>query len=75
MKSREELKAEVLADIRKTKMKELVILQIKLKQVTRIKLTAPTTQGINTLEHEINTQIKTATNELDLIEEAMKESK
>lgn len=42
MKTREELKAEVLKDIRKAKVKDQVTLQVKLRQVVRTRLAQPT---------------------------------
>ena len=75
MITREELKAEILHDIRRSKMQELIVLQMKKRQVTRTRLQAPTQQNLAQIENDIQASIKVKEYELDLIEEEMKESK
>ena len=75
MTTREELKAEILHDIRRSKMQELIVLQMKKRQVTRTRLQAPTQQNLAQMENDIQASIKVKEYELDLIEEEMKESK
>ncbi len=75
MKTREELKAEVLEDLRKAKVKDQVTLQMKLRQIVRTRLAQPTQKELGYLENDINAKIKVIGYELDLIEEEMKGAK
>lgn len=75
MKTREELKAEVLEDLRKAKIKDQVTLQMKLRQIVRTRLAQPTQKELGYLENDINAKIKVVGYELDLIEEEMKGAK
>lgn len=74
MKSREELKVEVLHELRKAKVKEIVLFKMKHKQVVRTRLQSPTQQSLAQMENDLGASIKVAEYELDLIEEAIKEA-
>lgn len=69
MKTREELRQEVLHDIRKSKMNDLVLLKMKHRQVTRTRLQAPDQKNLAQMELDIAASVKVAEYELDLIEE------
>ncbi len=75
VQSREELREEVLHELRKAKVKDIVKLKMKLRQVTRTRLQAPTQQNLAQFENEITASIKVAEYELDLIEEEIKGTK